>query len=399
MILQCFASSVAISVMLYNTRMGTNQSDPTQSASRGSRIILIAEIEAFGGAERSCLALSRWLYEHQLRHHFVLYKDHVNLARMASHPIRVVELKPRMRAVSKVKALRNYLKSVDEKSLKLLASGFQPALHAGLAGSKGFHTLMHDTPSLIGQNARQHGPSAKLRTRLTNWSMGRALRSGGRTMVTSEYLRQECHDLYSINADIVRMGGMIDKLNFKVRPVEGQLRMLSVSRIEPSKRIDWILRGLGMLENATPKLSTTVPWHLDVVGKGSALEGVKILSQDLGLGERVQFHGFLSDEELEQKYSLAHLFLMPALQGYGLPALESLYRGIPVLLHRESGVSDILLNTPWATVIRGGEESISEGLSSAVDTVVSGRLANVPLPSLPTEDEWAEKVATICGWI
>ena len=34
---------------------------------------------------------------------------------------------------------------------------------------------------------------------------------------------------------------------------------------------------------------------------------------------------------------------MPAVQGYGIPAIESLQRGIPVLLHRESGVSDILL--------------------------------------------------------
>jgi glycosyltransferase involved in cell wall biosynthesis len=126
---------------------------------------------------------------------------------------------------------------------------------------------------------------------------------------------------------------------------------------------------------------------------------LKELSQHLGLSGRVHFHGFLSDKEVARHYQLAHLFLMPARQGYGLPALEALYRGMPVLLHRESGVSDILLNTPWATVITGGEESMLVGLTSAVNSVITGKHTNFPLPDLPTEDEWAEEVARLCGWV
>jgi hypothetical protein len=90
---------------------------------------------------------------------------------------------------------------------------------------------------------------------------------------------------------------------------------------------------------------------------------------------------------------------MPAVQGYGIPAIESLQRGIPVLLHRESGVSDILLETPWATVITGGPETATAALSAAVDGVLASRHHAVLLPKLPTEDEWAAQVAHLCGWV
>src|SRR5271167_1487270 len=117
------------------------------------------------------------------------------------------------------------------------------------------------------------------------------------------------------------------------------------------------------------------------------------MAEDLGIGDRIHFHGFVSDAGLEELFTRAHLFLMPAVQGYGIPAIESLQRGIPVLLHRESGVSDILLDTPWATVLTGSESNMTSSLRSAIDGVLEGRHHNIAQPHLPTEDEWARQVA------
>lgn len=116
-----------------------------------SRAIVFTEIEAMGGAERSVLALCRWLYEHGVPHHVVSYIDHVGLAAHASTPVEVVQLQPLLRARHKIAALRRYLaahESSHPQSPKPLVSGYQPALHATLAGLRGFHCLMHDTPSL-----------------------------------------------------------------------------------------------------------------------------------------------------------------------------------------------------------------------------------------------------------
>ena len=175
--------------------------------------------------------------------------------------------------------------------------------------------------------------------------------------------------------------------------------MLSVCRIEKSKRIDWMLRSLAALEQATPALSRRANWRLDLAGKGPQIAPLQELAISLGIADHVHFLGFVSDEEVEALYRRAHLFLMPAVQGYGLPALESLQRGLPVVLHRESGVSDILLDTPWATVLTGGPESLTPAIDQAIQGILLGAQIGVPLPDMPTEDGWAAEVARLCHWV
>jgi glycosyltransferase involved in cell wall biosynthesis len=364
-----------------------------------SRPILITEIEQFGGAERSVVALSRWLYQRNLPNHVVTYYDRCNLAQYATHPLQVVELKPEPGARKKIASLRTYLKQRPTNSPKPLTSGYQPALHATLAGQRGFHTLMHDTPSLFG-NQKTRSLSRNLRIAVSNRIIGYGLRGGGSTIVTSEYLRSECRRDFNIDAKIARMGGLSLSSSIPpAHPLSAQLRMFSVCRIEPNKRIDWMIRSLAQLERATKPLSSVIDWRLDLAGKGSLIPILRDMSQTLGIGDRIHFHGFVSDEDLELLFAQTHLFLMPAVQGYGIPAIESLQRGIPVLLHRESGVSDILLNTPWATVLTGGEETMTLALQSAIEGILQGRHHSVAQPHLPTEDEWAERVATLCSWL
>jgi len=368
----------------------------------GSRPIFISEIEQFGGAERSIVALSRWLYLQHLPNHIVTYIDHCDFARYAAHPMPVVALKPLPGARQKIAALRHYFKQQPANSPRPLLSGYQPALHATLAGMRGFHTLMHDTPSLFGDEAVR-STGGKIRIGISNRIIGYGLRSGGNTIVTSEYLRSECRKDFNCDAKIARMGGLSpvsgsEATPARIRPVDRQLRMFSVCRIEANKRIDWLIRSLAELERSETPLSSRIDWRFDLAGSGSLISSLQEMAQDLGIGDRIHFHGFVSDQDLEHLFAQAHLFLMPAVQGYGIPAIESLQRGIPVLLHRESGVSDILLDTPWATVLTGGEDRMTSALSSAIDGVLRGRHHGIAQPHLPTEDEWAERVATLCEW-
>jgi glycosyltransferase involved in cell wall biosynthesis len=370
-----------------------------QTTTDGSRPILITEIEQFGGSERSVLALSRWLYQRNLPNHVVTYFDRCNFAQYATHPLQVVELKPAPGARKKIASLRTYFNQQSPNSPKPLASGYQPALHATLAGQRGFHTLMHDTPSLFGdQDTRRL--STYLRIAVSNRIIGYGLRTGGNTIVTSEYLRSECRKDFNIDAKIARMGGLATSTSAPTtRPVNDQLRMFSVCRIEPNKRIDWIIRALAELERGDKPLSSIIDWRLDLAGKGSLIPTLRDMSQTLGIGDRIHFHGFLPDDDLERLFAQTHLFLMPAVQGYGIPAIESLHRGIPVLLHRESGVSDILLDTPWATVFTGGEDHMIPALRSAIENILKGKHHAIAQPHLPAEDEWAERVAKLCNWL
>ncbi|HLI77867.1 MAG TPA: glycosyltransferase, partial [Acidobacteriaceae bacterium] len=315
------------------------------------------------------------------------YYDRVNLQQHADFPLDTIQLNPAPNARAKVAALRQHL--AGRPIPPPLTSGYQPALHCALARTGRFHCLMHDTPSLF---QGQH-PTLKQRLRfaVSNWQIGRAMRrTGGVVIVTSEFLQAECRRDFGLHAEIARMGGLGQQHTFRPRPVTGHLNMLSVSRIEANKRIDWILDALAALEAAPTPLSQCVDWRLDLAGKGSQLEAMTVRARDLGLAGRVHFHGFVPDAALEGLYDDAHLFLMPAVQGYGIPAIEALGRGIPVLLHRESGVSDILLDTPWATVLTGGPEEMAPRLSGMLSWLLTnGHLAAPPPPKLPTEDTWA----------
>ena len=363
-----------------------------------SRAIVLTQVVELGGAERACLALSRWLFEQNIPNHFVTYLDTAGLAKAAFHPVTVLQLRPLMQPVSKVLAFRAYFKRHANAPPPLM-SGYQPALHATLAGVRGFHCLMHDTPSLFSTSDETRSLRGRLLRSISDHVTAIGLRSGGRTIVTSEYLREECHRVFGVSAAIARMGGLGTIKNFRLRPPSAALCLFSVSRVESNKRIDWMLRALATLEQPPGSLSSQVNWRLDIAGRGSQLETLRALAAKLGLADRVHFHGFVSDAQLEELYAGADLFLMPAVQGYGIPAIESLQRGIPVLLHRDSGVSDILLHTPWATVFAGDEDTMLPALQSAIQSVTAGRHLQTALPPIPSEDSWAEEIARLCRWI
>jgi glycosyltransferase involved in cell wall biosynthesis len=362
-----------------------------------ARPIVVCEIVQFGGAERSLLALSRWLYSCGMAHYFVTYVDHCGLAQYAGHPVTICELRPGIGAWRKIVALRRHFLARGTSRFKPLLSGYQPAVHGTLAGLRGFHNLMHDTPALF-SDAAARGWVARGRVAVSNRVAGWGLRSGGTTIVTSEFLKGECRREFGVDAKIARMGGLGGSRALRLRRVVGGLRMLSVCRVEANKRVDWVLRALATLEAQALPLSQRVEWSLDVVGDGSLIGSLQEMAAALGIRGRVRFHGFVADAALEEMYDAAHLFVMPAVQGYGIPAVEALERGIPVLLHRESGVSDLLLETEWATVISGDEAGMQDGLHEAMEKVVAGRHFSAPLPVLPTEDEWAERVAGLCEW-
>lgn len=214
-------------------------------------------------------------------------------------------------------------------------------------------------------------------------------------------MADEVDSLYGLRPVIARFGVAGDKADYRHRPLtlEKPLRLLSVCRLEGSKRIDWILRSLAALEAQEPPLHARKDWRLDVVGEGSCEDELRSLANSLGLADRVVFHGLVSDERLEEIYNKADLFLMPAVQGYGLPALEALTRKIPVVMHAQSGVSEILGGTPWVEIIMGGEETLTASLDVMVSRLLADGLFEQDLPDFPTETLWAEEICRLCGWV
>jgi glycosyltransferase involved in cell wall biosynthesis len=139
-------------------------------------------------------------------------------------------------------------------------------------------------------------------------------------------------------------------------------------------------------------------WLLHVVGSGPERDALQALSDSLALRDRVMFHGFVSDEQLAALYERSHVFLMPALQGYGLPALEALYRHSAVVMNVESGAAEILGNTPWVSIAAPGEPAFHAAVRNMLTQVATPGFFEQPLPALPSMQTWARDLITQLAW-
>lgn len=66
------------------------------------------------------------------------------------------------------------------------------------------------------------------------------------------------------------------------------------------------------------------------------------LAEELGVSGRVRFPDWLSDEDLEGLYALCNAVALPSLvEGFGLPVLEAMVRGVPVACSSTSALGEV----------------------------------------------------------
>jgi glycosyltransferase involved in cell wall biosynthesis len=92
---------------------------------------------------------------------------------------------------------------------------------------------------------------------------------------------------------------------------------------------------------------------------------------DNSLQETVRFIGYCGEEDLHQLYVNADLFLFPSLtEGFGIPPLEAMSCGIPVVAARSSCLPEVLGDAAiWVDPLSA--ESIAEGIRNGLlnDTI------------------------------
>ena len=97
--------------------------------------------------------------------------------------------------------------------------------------------------------------------------------------------------------------------------------------------------------------------ELGIVGTGSYLNDLKIMVEKLNVGDKVTFHGRVSDEELSRIYSEADIYLIPTMRYEGLPLalLEAMAHGIPTISSKIGGNSDVITHDSDGLFIKPGD--------------------------------------------
>ncbi len=200
-----------------------------------------------------------------------------------------------------------------------------------------------------------------------------AIRSSARTadaiIAISESTRQDAIRLLDI--DPARIHTVLLGVTDEFRPIPASQQLISIR--EKYRLPEHFILYVGMLE-PRKNLPLLLRAYRQVLERGKAPVlvlagrmgwGVSLLQQmisDLALTEQVHFTGYIIPEDLPFVYNLADLFVYPSLyEGFGLPPLEALACGTPVIT---SAVSSIPANMGEAAILVQPDDEA--GLSTAI---------------------------------
>ncbi|MCC6793059.1 MAG: glycosyltransferase family 4 protein [Thermomicrobiales bacterium] len=174
-----------------------------------------------------------------------------------------------------------------------------------------------------------------------------AVRMASRVIAVSEATKRDIVELLNVRAEKVAVTPLGVDGRFR-KPSPGVLAafrqkqglerpfFLTVCTLEPRKNLPRLLEAFAQVKD-------DLPHTLVVVGpEGWRTGALKTTLDRLDLGERLILTGFVPDDDLPLWYSLADVFAFPSLyEGFGLPVLEAMGCGAPVLTSNVSSLPEI----------------------------------------------------------
>jgi glycosyltransferase involved in cell wall biosynthesis len=113
--------------------------------------------------------------------------------------------------------------------------------------------------------------------------------------------------------------------------------VLCVSAALAHKNLDRLIRAFARLEPASADLRLVIAGH-----PGRETERLVAVAHEAGVVDRVTLTGWISDRDLEGLYALTACCAYPSLhEGFGLPVLEAMARGVPIACSRATSLPEV----------------------------------------------------------
>jgi len=174
------------------------------------------------------------------------------------------------------------------------------------------------------------------------------------------------HDRFQPIGDLSQLQAVRQRYNLGDRPF-----ILGLSTLQPRKNFARLIEAF-----AQARQEAKLPHRLVIGGgKGWLFNEIFARVQELGLTDHVLFPGYVADADLPALYNAAEFFAFPSLyEGFGLPIIEALACGTPVLTADNSCLPEA--GGPGALYVQATSvESIAAGLITlAQDTTLRQQL-------------------------
>jgi glycosyltransferase involved in cell wall biosynthesis len=142
----------------------------------------------------------------------------------------------------------------------------------------------------------------------------------------------------------------------------GERFILGMGSSDPRKNVGRLLRAYAALSPSTrERHELVVVW-----AHGALITDQVTQLSDLGLGDRVRFLEAVPTEDLVLLYNAAAVFVFPSLaEGFGLPPLEAMACGTPVVAANSAAMPEVLDGAGW--LVDAHDE---QGMAAAVERVL-----------------------------
>ena len=123
-----------------------------------------------------------------------------------------------------------------------------------------------------------------------------------------------------------------------VTPIERDEKIvLFLGRITMQKGPEYFLQAAKKVLTRYKKVRFVIAGSGDLIGKSVEM------AADLRIGRHVTFTGFLRGKDVDRVFQMADLYVMPSVsEPFGIAPLEALSHKVPVIISKQSGVSEVL---------------------------------------------------------
>jgi glycosyltransferase involved in cell wall biosynthesis len=209
---------------------------------------------------------------------------------------------------------------------------------------------IHDMSRLLFET----GSGLRMQTR--RFLLRRGLLRAKRIMAVSETTMRDVHDALGIPADRIRLAYNAPNPDFFKPAPAGRARgileryqidypfLLYAGNIRPQKNIPRLVEAFAVAREQLSRHPLYCNLHLIIVGDEiSRYPSVRRAVIRTRVEKVVRFLGFVPFEALRVFFESASLFVFPSLyEGFGLPPLEAMATGTPVVASNVSALSEVL---------------------------------------------------------
>jgi len=205
---------------------------------------------------------------------------------------------------------------------------------------------------------------------LLNWLIPLAAANSAAVITGSEATKRDLLEFYDLPEEKVTVTPYAaDSLYQPMDPVEARRAvqsrhgvplpyLLSVGVLQPRKNLPRLVRAYN-------RIAKSIPHRLVLVGKeGWAGDELRQAVAQAPVGREPIFTGYVADADLPALYAGADLFVYPSLyEGFGLPPLEAMACGAPVLTSNVSSLPEVVGNAA-VTIDPHDEAAIADGIQA-----------------------------------